>query len=373
MSLTAFLCDLSLRAMRAKTPTPGERAWRGVLALASLGYGAAARLRNAAYTHGVLPVHRLPCRVLCVGNLTVGGTGKTPAVMTLARRLVEAGSKVAVLLRGYGGTEGAVRVVSDGRQVLLDWRRAGDEAILLAQRLPGVPVVIGGDRVAAGRLLLGKFGPDTILLDDGFQHRRLHRDLDLVLLDATDPFGGDRLLPRGRLREPIASLRRAHAVLVTRTDQVEDQEALRRRLEISAPGIPLAWTIHNASRVTDLCSGREQPPASLRGTTVFAVSGIANPESFEWTLRRLGATVAGGLAFSDHHPFTRDDRTRMLREARRAGATCIVTTEKDAVRLAGEPPADFPVLALGIDLRFIQGAEAVERLLGIPAGEGARG
>jgi tetraacyldisaccharide 4'-kinase len=264
-------------------------------------------------------------------------------------------------------------VVSDGRQLLTAWREAGDEAILLARRLPGVPVVVGGDRVRAGRLALQQFSPDTIVLDDGMQHRQIHRDVELVLVDATDPFGGERLLPRGRLREPLAGIRRAHAILVTRADQAAGLESLRRRLAGLGPGIPVGCAVYRPCRLLDLSTGREAPLDVLRKERVFAVSGIASPEGFHGTLRQLGAPVAGMLAFPDHHPFGPGDRARMSDGVREAGATCIVTTEKDAVRLEGMLPRDCPVLALGIELEVVEGAEMLDRLLGLPDGGAGRG
>jgi tetraacyldisaccharide 4'-kinase len=370
---TAWLRERVLRAVAASEPTLNQRLGRGTLGLAALGYGAAMGMRNAGYTLGVLPVHRLPCRVVCVGNLTVGGTGKTPTVAAVAERLLAAGRKVCVLLRGYGRTGTAAEIVSDGRDLLLEWQDAGDEAILLGRLLPGIPVVVGGDRVEAGELAVRCFGPDILLLDDGFQHRRLHRDVDLVLLDGTDPFGGGRLLPRGRLREPVVALRRAHAILVTRADQVGDLASLRCRLEVCAPGVPVAFAVHQPRRLVDLRSGRPMPLEALRGMKVLAVSGIAKPEGFLWTLRQLRAAPAGVLAFPDHHPFTREDRSRMGREAQRVGAECIVTTEKDAVRLGQELPAGTPTLALGVAITLIEGEEIVRRLLGIASGEIGRG
>jgi tetraacyldisaccharide 4'-kinase len=369
----AWLHDLTLRAMSADPPHFGQRAWRGVLAVVSLAYGAAIRTRNAGFNLGLLPAQRLPCRVVCVGNLTVGGTGKTPAVIALARRLTEAGSKLCVVLRGYGRSGPAVGVVSDGRDLLLTWQHAGEEAVLLARHLPGVPILVGGDRLQVGRLALQRFGPDTILLDDGFQHRRLHRDVDLVLLDATDPFGGGWLLPRGRLREPVTGLARAHAVVVTRSDQAADLESLRQSLRATAPEIPIAWAVHRPSRVVDLASGEERSVEVLRGARVFAVSGIANPRSFHQTVTDLGATIAGALVFPDHHAFLTQDRAHMAREARAAGATHILTTEKDAIRLGTNLPAGLPVCALSIDLEVVEGAEVLHRLLGVSLGGAGRG
>jgi len=336
------------------------------LTLGALAYGGLVRARNAGYNTGVFRAWRLPCRVVCVGNLTVGGTGKTPTVMALANAATAAGTRACILLRGYGGAGGGVRVVSDGSAVQLGWREAGDEAVLLAERLPGVPVVVGGDRVAAGRLAIERFRPAVIFLDDGFQHRRIHRDADLVLLDATDPFGGGRLLPRGRLREPITALRRARAFLVTRADQGQDLEALRRQVEGIAAGRPIGFAVFRPVRLREQAGTREWPVTELRGKRVVAVSGIANPKSFRRTVSDLGAVVVGSLEFGDHHAFTAEDRGRMAEVARREGAQWIVTTEKDTVRLGTQTPAGCPVVAVAVELEIIDGAEAVEAALGVP-------
>jgi tetraacyldisaccharide 4'-kinase len=277
-----------------------------------------------------------------------------------------AGLRACILLRGYGRGSSAVAVVSDGHTRRLGWREAGDEAVLRAERLPGVPVVVGGDRVAAGRLAVERFRPDMILLDDGFQHRRIHRDADLVLLDATDPFGGDRLLPRGRLREAIGGLRRAGAVLVTRADQAADLNGVRRRVAAVAPGRPIGIGVFRPVRLRDQATEDDRPLAEIRGKRVLAVSGIANPRSFHRTVKDLGATLVGDLVFRDHHPFGADDRRRMAEAARRQGAEWIVTTEKDAVRLEAKVVNGFPVVAVGIELEIVEGAEAMEAALGVP-------
>jgi tetraacyldisaccharide 4'-kinase len=360
------LVEGAVQAVRAEAPTRTQRVVRGGLALLSFGYGALVRLRNAGYTRGILKTHRLPCRVVCVGNLTVGGTGKTPTVIALGGLLAAAGTRVCVLLRGYRRKGRGVMVVSDGTRVLSGWREAGDEAVLLARSLPGVPVIVGGDRVGAGRLAVDRFRPEVILLDDGFQHRRLCRDADLVLLDAMDPFGGEWLLPRGRLREPLSALGRAQAVLLTRADQAGDLAGIRCRLEHLAPRLPLGLALYRPYRLVDLSSRQERHFGELRGKRVFAMSGIANPQGFRQTLVGAGAHLAGSLAFADHHAFTPEDGARIVREARAVSAEWIVTTEKDAIRLDTQPPVSLPFLALGVRLEVIEGAAALEGTLGIP-------
>lgn len=371
MTVPRGLADRAARARRPGAVRPADRLLRAALAPASWAYGAAVRLRNLAYDAGLLRARRLSCRVVCVGNLTVGGTGKTPLVLALADALVRQGAKPCILLRGYGGSAPDGAVVSDGREVLLDWRRAGDEAVLLARRLPGVPVVVGGDRVRAGAQALARFSPDVLLLDDGFQHRRLHRDVDLVLLDAADPWGGGRLLPAGRLREPAAGLRRAHAALVTRADEAGDREALRRA--VAGWGIArMAWARHRPAALVESGRGPERPPDALRGRAVFALSGIGRPASFHRTLGALGARVVGAETFPDHHPYGEADRTAVSAAAAASGAEWIVTTEKDLVRLEDGPGLGRPTLALRIAMELLDGADALAPLLGVRLPE-ARG
>lgn len=367
MTVGERVAAFAQRAARAEAPTAGEWAMRGLLTAASVAYGGLVRARNAGYDSGLLRAEWLPCHVVCVGNLSVGGTGKTPTVVALAGAAAGAGLRVCVVLRGYGRRGRGVRLVSDGRRVLLGWREAGDEAVLLAERLLGVPVVVGEDRVAAGRLAVERFEPRVIFLDDGFQHRRLHRDADLVLLDCTDPFGGG-LLPRGRLREPLAGLCRADAILLTRADQGGDPEGVRRRVGAIAPGRPIGRAVLRPRRVRDLTAQRDRPLADLRGARVFAVSGIGNPGGFHRTVQEVGAVLVGRLVYPDHHIFGEEDRRRMGEAARGCEADWIVTTDKDAVRLEGCLPQGRPVAALEVALEIVEGAPALETALGVPVG-----
>ncbi|MBI4536871.1 MAG: tetraacyldisaccharide 4'-kinase [candidate division NC10 bacterium] len=374
MRVPAWLGRRVEEAIAGEAPGVPCRVARLLLAgLAGL-YGAGMGLRNVAYDRGLLRIRRLPCRVICVGNLTVGGTGKTPTVLWLARALASTGRRVAVVLRGYGSQAGAAsRVVSDGGGLQEDWRSVGDEAALLAARLPGIPVLIGGDRYAAGLLALSAFQAEVIVLDDGFQHRRLHRDVDLVLVDATDPFGGGWLLPRGRLRERPTNLGRAHALLLTRADEGEVTASLRERLERLAPGVPVASAIHKPSALLPLPDGPAERLEALRGSRVLAVSGIANPGSFRRGLEALGMEVAAHLAYPDHHPYGAAERAEIDRSARSRGARAIVTTEKDAVRLGTHLPAELPVYAVRIDLEVVAGGEAIGGVLGVDLGDQTRG
>jgi tetraacyldisaccharide 4'-kinase len=371
VSLGAAIRSYSLRAMQSEAPAFLQRGWRLVLAGAGFGYAAGIRIRAWSFASGLRRIRRLPCPVICVGNLTVGGSGKTPCTIALAQWLGARDRAAAVLLRGYGRRSSGVMVAADLHGMHARWEAVGDEAVLLSRRLPGVPVIVGGDRYQAGCEALRRFPLDVLVLDDGFQHRQLHRDLDLVMLDATDPFGGGRLLPRGRLREPAAALRRAHALILSRTDQGPDLAGFRLRLERLAPGAPQILTRHRPSGLTDLAGGGERPLGLLQGRRVLAVSGIANPPAFHRTLTALGVVLAGTLAFPDHHPYGPDDILRAEAAAQEAGADMIVTTEKDAVRMPA-PTSGRPILVLQVDLEIVEGADALERLL-LPLVGGARG
>jgi tetraacyldisaccharide 4'-kinase len=311
-------------------------------------FGAAATLRRSLYDAGVLPVHRLGIPVVCVGNLSTGGTGKTPMCALVADRLARRGLLPGILSRGYGTSHGP-----------------NDEALLLARLLPGVPHVQDRDRVAGGRRLVER-GCGSIVLDDGFQHRRLHRDLDLVLVDATRPWGlpapsagGSAvraLLPRGLLREPPSSLARADAVVLTRASQAsaQDLERLEHEIERFAPGKPVLRADHRPARLRDE-SGNVHELASLSGREVDLASGIGNPESFERSVRSLGAHVRTHRVFPDHHAFLPGDLADLGTERR-----ALVVTAKDAVKLTG---GGARFLALEIEVVLTSGEAVLEALL----------
>jgi len=308
----------------------------------------------ASYAWGMRRRRQLPCAVVSIGNLTLGGTGKTPLTMWVARWYQQQGWRVAVLSRGYGARPPArLRVVSSGHGPLVDWQAAGDEPYLLARCLPGVPVLIGKDRYRIGRYAYEQFGAHVLILDDGFQHHALQRDLDIVLIDASNPFGSGALFPRGILREPIRALHRADAIVLTRVEMAgETLPALwqqMRQWNKQQPIYCLATVVEALH-----CQGTHSTVdlAALRQGRVVAFVGIGNPQAFVTTLRRLGAEVAALLVFPDHHPYTQEDWQTIVATADKQQAACLVTTEKDAVRLAPSWQASVPVYTLRIGVTF---------------------
>lgn len=306
----------------------------------SAAYGAAVRARTLLYRLNILPSHMLPRKVVSVGNLTVGGTGKTPVAIFLAEFFRKNGKRVAILSRGYKGTSRGPSIVSDGKRVLLGPAEAGDEPYLMAVRLAGVPVVVCPDRVKGGELLVERFSPDVIILDDAYQHIRLRRDVNIVLIDSAEGFGPGYLLPRGILREPVSALKRADFALIKGGPaRGAVWEALQR---YSVPSLSFGY---RATAVYDIDTGEETAAGALAGTKALAVSGVANPASFLDMLRGLGVEVAGSLAFPDHHAYAEKDISEIKKAANGAA---VVVTEKDGVKLKGRV-AGARVLALRIE------------------------
>jgi tetraacyldisaccharide 4'-kinase len=288
--------------------------------------------------------------VVAVGNLTLGGTGKTPLVELLARRLGHRGRRVAILSRGYGRRGTADLIVSDGQRLLATAADAGDEPYLLARRLPGVPVLVGRDRARAGATALARFRPDVLLLDDGFQQRRLRTDLAIVCLDARAPWGERGLFPRGTLREPPAALGRAHLLVLTHADAAADPAALEARLRRHAPAAPIAHATYEVEAVEDVATGGRLAVEALRTRPALAFAGIAAPDNFRRTLVALGVAPRELVTFPDHHGYTADDVAALEARARAAGAEALVTTEKDAVRLPGL--RQLPIWVVRVRLRL---------------------
>lgn len=270
-----------------------------------------------------------------MGNITVGGTGKTPVVELLARRLKKDGYKVLILNRGYKGDfSGEVGLVSNGSQVFMSAKEAGDEPYMMANTLSGVPIIIGPNRVKTGKYGVDNFGPDFIILDDGFQHLQVKRDYDIVVIDSTNPFDNEYLLPRGKLREPLVNLKRAHLFLLTKADQVgiDDLAKINKRLVEINPAASIIKTKHKPDYIRSL-GERNRREINLDGEKVLAVSGIGNPKSFEKTLENLGAKLVEKIRFEDHHSYTKEEIVEIFTLASQSGVDKIITTEKDAVSI----------------------------------------
>jgi tetraacyldisaccharide 4'-kinase len=296
-------------------------------------YSALMQARIALYQRGALRVHKLEAPVISVGNMTTGGTGKTPLVEWVSRALAHDGKKVCILTRGYGRANPDMRVVvSDGAQILVDERQSGDEPFLLAQNLKGLAAVVcDADRVSAGQWAIKKLGIDALVLDDGFQQLRLARDLNIVTVDATNPWGGNHLLPYGRLREPLGGLSRADCVVVTRADQNNDLPALQEKLRHFSKGRPIFISRMQSHGIRTIV-GEEKSIGSLV-QPFGAFCSVGNPESFFSHLSRAGYNPLLTRAFPDHYAYGQDDVDLWVEEAKRAGAKSLITTAKDAVKL----------------------------------------
>ena len=326
---------------------------RLALLVPGLLYRGAIGLRNRLYDAGIIKTATLPAPAIAFGNLTVGGTGKTPMTSHVAGLLEAAGYRVGILSRGYGRRGRAPLLVSDGRRILVDAAQAGDEPWLLARDHPGAGVAVGGDRVAAAALLREALRPGVYLLDDAFQHRRVRRDLNLLLVDGGTIFGNGRILPFGPLREPLSGLRRADAVVLTRGDGAVPGP-LARALERHHPRLPIFEARIAPTRFVG-ADGATAGLETLRGVATFAFAGIARPDRFFADLEAAGARVVGRRAFPDHHPYDGRDLDAIARAARDAGAERLVTTEKDLVRLDAAPPGAPPLGALAVGVTFTAG------------------
>lgn len=301
-------------------------------------YELGVRARIALYENNICETRRLNAPVISVGNLTVGGAGKTPCVAFLARFLRDAGREVAILSRGYKReSEGRVEV-SDGKEILRGPREAGDEPYLLAKSCPGVRVVVDRDRYAAGKWLEERAVVSVFILDDGYQHLRLARDLNLLLVDATEPLDQARMVPFGRLREPLASMRRADAVIVTRSDQPFDRRSFENTImKCAHAGTPVFYAHHKMTGLIRLSDGEAIGFAGFAQGRIAAVSGIARPDRFVTDLEQMGMNIAMRRDFEDHHRYTREELSEIIQRALETRAEAIITTEKDAANL----PADF--------------------------------
>jgi tetraacyldisaccharide 4'-kinase len=334
-----------------------ERLLTLLMAPFSLVYSLVLRQRSALYHFGILRTHRLPRPVISIGNITVGGTGKTPVTAYIARFFLAAGYRVAVLSRGYGGSlEGQTAVVSDGATIMMSAGECGDEPYLLASTIPGLMVVIGTDRYAAGQLAIKQLSPDVFLLDDGFQHLRLHRDLNILLMDFSRPFGNGWTLPAGMLREPSSATGRADLVIFTRTPD-------GATITGEQGGIPACLSCHAIVDLLPLASRTPVPFSHCKEKNVLAFAGIADPDSFFAGLRAQGLNLVRCLRFPDHVIYNRERIDEIADALRKSGADFLITTEKDGVKLKGlsQELATRTLLAR-LELK-IENQELLERLL----------
>lgn len=340
----------------------------------------AVKVRHFLYHFRILRDATLGVQVIAIGNLTVGGTGKTPVVEKFARQLQNEGRKVAILSRGYRSKPAPLhkrwinrfllrsestppRVVSDGNSLLLDSERAGDEPYMLASNLRDVVVLVDKDRVKSGRYAIERFGCDTLLLDDGFQYWKLRgRRHDVVLIDFQKPFGNGFLLPRGILREPPSHLKRAGTIFITKSGG--DTRALRHQIEGLNPEAGIIECVHHPLYFEDVFTGKRLSIDKVKGLKVATLSGIAQPESFEQSLIELGNQLVYQRRFADHHRFTQQEVLDVINRSIKRGAAMIITTQKDAVRFPRLERRDLPLFFIRVEIKIVKGAKGFHDCVG---------
>ena len=351
----------------------GAALMRGFLFSLSKLFHVAIKLRRFLYNVRILRDSTLGVQVIAIGNLTVGGTGKTPVVEKFARELRDQGRNVAILSRGYRSKPPPLhktlldrilfradttppRVVSDGKSLLLDSETAGDEPYMLASNLKDVIVLVDKDRVKAGRYAIEKFGCDTLLLDDGFQYWKLRgRRQDVVLIDRQQPFGNERLLPRGTLREPPSHLARASVIFITKSDGHTTE--LRQRIAQLNPTAGIIECVHHPLYLEDVFTGQRMDIGIIKGRRVASLSGIAQPESFEQGLVKLGAELVYSKRFADHHRFSQQEILNAINRGKKRQAEMIITTQKDAVRFPKIDRRDLPFYFMRVEIKIVAGAD----------------
>lgn len=371
-SLETFVLEVIFEQRRGKRAA----VLRGVLFALSKVFALAVKVRRKLYEFRLLRDRTLGVQVIAIGNLTVGGTGKTPVVEKFARELKDQGRNVAILSRGYRSRPTPLlerllnklllredrtppRVVSDGKNLLLDSESAGDEPYMLASNLRDVVVLVDKDRVKAGLYAIEKFGCDTLLLDDGFQYWKLAgRRRDVVLIDCQQPFGNQHLLPRGTLREPPSHLARATDIFLTKANG--DNEALRRLIRRYNPRAGIVECVHQPLYFEDVFTGERHDLSVIRGQKVASLSGIAMPDSFEQSLINLGAELVATKRFADHHRFTQQEVLNVINRAKKRQAAWVITTQKDAVRFPKLDRRDLPILFMRVEIKIVRGARDFE-------------
>ena len=310
-------------------------------------------MRETLYQKGFFKTRQLPCHVLSVGNITLGGTGKTPLVAALAKELQKRGMRVGILSRGYKGLkEKTGGVLSDGTKIYLTPAEAGDEPFMLATILSGVPVLVGKRRYEMGIHAYERFGINVLILDDGFQHLSIKRDVDIVLIDTRRGFANGRLFPRGPLREPLRCLRRASLLVLTKSEPSQPLDDIKGVLRSHVPTVPLYHSRYKPVSLVEVVSGKKFPPQFVQGKRVFAFAGVADPEYFVYGLERLGADIVSTAYFPDHHQYTPED-VREICEYRDT-VDLLVTTQKDYVKLQEIPLEDLSLFVLSIEPEILE-------------------
>ena len=328
----------------------------------SICYGALVQQRDTLYKKGLLQSKRLPCPVISIGNITVGGSGKTPMTIYLAEFIGRFGYSVAIISRGYKGkAEKIGGVVSDGRIICMGPDKAGDEPLMIAKRLKTVPVIVGQNRYKAGVLAIKEFNPDVLLLDDGFQHLKLNRDINLVLLDSKEPFGNTHLFPRGTLRETASALERGDAVILTRSDV--GKPAALGQIKNYVPKKPVFHSFHTPYIYKIITGNSLQSPDRLnisskydfdifKSKRVFAFSGIASNDHFRRTIESFKCKLENFSGFPDHHPYSYRELDEIVKSSMNLSAEFIFTTEKDYVRIAHKIKWPIHLVIIGIEISF---------------------
>lgn len=343
-------------------------------------YSTIMNVRLMLFEHRIIRAKTLGCQVISIGNLTVGGTGKTPVVEVFARELQKKGRKVAILSRGYKKaeipfskklknfltfrtpTQLPPRVVSDGTHLLLDSEMGGDEPYMLASNLPNVCVLVDKDRVKSGRYAIQKLNCDTLILDDGFQYMRLKHRLDIVLVDRTNPFDNGFVLPRGLLRESVRHLKRASFIFITKSSGDGSSE-LRKQIRALNDHAEIAECRHTPRFLQNVYTGEQQPLSFLQGLNVATISGIAAPRGFEESVQRLGGALVYKKRFADHHRYSQQEIIDLINTSRERHAQAIITTEKDAVRFPKIERRDIPMYYLRVEIELLSGAEDFHGLI----------
>lgn len=370
-----------LDLMQGKRRKLRDRALIVILFIASRFYRMITQFRIWLYDKRVIRNHALGCLVVSIGNVSCGGTGKTPVVEVFAKTLSAKGRRVAILSRGYRSKKRSTwdklkhmfdqqkieippKVVSDGRNLLLDSAYAGDEPYMLASNLKDVAVIVDKDRVKSGLYAIEHFGTDVLILDDGFQYLMLKPHINIVLVDSTDPFGNGHMLPRGILREPIKNIRRADYIFLSKSDGHPKLRHLKAFLRSHNHRAEIIECTHRPKHLEMVHErGRREPLTKLKGAKVAALSGIASPAGFERFIESLGATIVAREQYADHHRYTEQEIIDFVNVAKEAGADFIVTTEKDAVRIPKLDRRDVPMYFLRIEIDILSGRESFDQCI----------